>query len=280
MLETGLTARKPERSAITYAIVASIVMHMLVLAWFPGIVDVLKLGRFDPTPIVARLVETRPVVAPGAERDEVLTPDQKNENRKKASRPESEPAPVPAVPTVPAPAKPAARLAAPLVRPAMPRADAAPIAPPTALPADSVPSVESAQAASVEERAASITSPGTVARAPAPAVAAPAIEAMDPATLGQYRIALITAARRFKQYPRVAIDNNWEGRVDVRLVIDANGAITSLSIKTSSGYKILDQQALQMIRKAKPSATIPPALRGRSFTLDLPVLFSLKEETG
>ena len=278
MLETGLTARKPERSAITYAIVASIVMHMLVLAWFPGIVDVLKLGRFDPTPIVARLVETRPVVAPGAERDEALTQDLKNEDQKKAWRPESEPAPRPAVPTVPA--KPAARLAAPLARPAIPRADAAPIAPPTVLPADTVPSVESAQGAPVEERAASITSPGTVARGPAPAVAAQLAETMDPATLGQYRIALITAARRYKQYPRVAIDNNWEGRVDVRLAIDANGGIASLSIKTSSGYKILDQQALQMIRKAKPSATIPPALRGRSFTLDLPVLFSLKEETG
>ena len=54
VLETGLTARKPERSAITYAIVASIVMHVLVLAWFPGIVDILKLGRFDPPPIVAQ----------------------------------------------------------------------------------------------------------------------------------------------------------------------------------------------------------------------------------
>lgn len=273
MLETGLTARKPERSAITYAIVASIVMHVLVLAWFPGIVDILKLGRFDPPPIVARLVETHPVVAPGAERDQLLTQDQQN-----ASRPESEPAPLPAVPTVPA--KPAARLATPLVHPAMPRAETASIAPPNVLPADTVPGVESARAASVEERAALITPPGTVTHAPAPVVAAPAAEAMDPATLGQYRIALITAARRYKQYPRVAIDNNWEGRADVRLVVDASGAITSLSIKTSSGYKILDQQALQMIRKAKPSATIPPALRGRGFTLDLPVLFSLKEETG
>ena len=76
------------------------------------------------------------------------------------------------------------------------------------------------------------------------------------------------------------MDNNWEGQAEIRLVIGADGAIASISIKTRSGFDVLDQQALEMIRKAKPAATIPAQLRGKPFTVDVPVLFSLKEETG
>ncbi len=88
------------------------------------------------------------------------------------------------------------------------------------------------------------------------------------------------AARRYKKYPRVAMDNNWEGKVEVRMVIGANGMIASISVRSGTGHEILDQQALDMIRKAKPLAPIPAALRGKEFTVDLPVIFSLKDEAG
>ena len=114
-----------------------------------------------------------------------------------------------------------------------------------------------------------------------PAPAAPvAGEATDPATLGQYRIAIITTAKRYKRYPRLALDNNWEGRAEVRMVVGADGSIASISIRSGSGFEILDQQALEMIRKAKALTPIPAALRGKGFTVDVPVVFSLKEETG
>ena len=88
------------------------------------------------------------------------------------------------------------------------------------------------------------------------------------------------AARRYKKYPRVAMDNNWEGKVEVRMVIGANGMIASISVRSGTGHEILDQQALDMTRKAKPLAPIPAALRGKEFTVDLPVIFSLKDEAG
>lgn len=113
-----------------------------------------------------------------------------------------------------------------------------------------------------------------------PPVAAPDAGTVDTASLGQYRSALIAAARRYRKYPRVAVENSWEGRAEVRLTIDSNGGIASIGIRTRSGYEVLDAQALEMIRKAKPLAPVPQALRGKGFTLDLPVMFSLKEETG
>ena len=76
------------------------------------------------------------------------------------------------------------------------------------------------------------------------------------------------------------MDNNWEGKAEIRMVVGANGMISSITIKTSAGHEILDAQALDMIRKAKPMVQVPPGLGGKEFTVDVPVVFSLKEETG
>ena len=85
-------------------------------------------------------------------------------------------------------------------------------------------------------------------------------------------------ARRYKRYPRVALDNNWEGRVVVHMVVGANGMIASLRVTTSSGHDVLDRQALDMIRKAKPLVPIPPAMRGREFSVEIPVIYNLKDQ--
>jgi TonB family protein len=52
--------------------------------------------------------------------------------------------------------------------------------------------------------------------------------------------------------------------------------IKSASIKISSHYQILDDQALDMVKKGKTLAQIPAALRGREFTVDVPVIFELQ----
>ena len=101
---------------------------------------------------------------------------------------------------------------------------------------------------------------------------------MDEGSLAQYRLQLISAARKYKRYPRVAMDNNWEGDVVVRMVIGANGMISALSIKTSSGHEVLDQQALEMFKRAKPMVQIPPSLRGKEFILELKAIYNLKDQ--
>ena len=85
-------------------------------------------------------------------------------------------------------------------------------------------------------------------------------------------------ARRYKRYPRIAQDNNWEGRVELRIAFAESGALAALTVKKSSGRAVLDEQAQAMIRSAQPQATIPPALRGRAFVLEIPVDFFLKDE--
>ena len=239
---------------LAIAVAASILAHALILLVVPELLDPSR-KRLSASPIVARLVPLRPPPAPP---------------------PVVEPRIEPRVEYAPRPMRipPAIRSARPA--PATPPAVAAPVL-------QAVPSQEAPRIAELQPSLPPPAVPTTPTAKPdpaAPPAATVAGESSDPLTLGQYRIAIITAAKRYKKYPRLAMDNNWEGQAEIRMVIAADGGIASISVKTRSGFEVLDQQALEMIRKAKPLAPIPAALRGKGFTVDVPVVFSLKEETG
>lgn len=239
--------------SIHYAVLASILLHGLMLFGYSPR-DASRRAE-APAPILARLVE--PVPAPAPAVTQPAAPQPQPVKPKPQAR-EKPPAPTLAKPSaVPQPvakAAPQEALAppAPVEEPAAPEA---PAAPPAIARVDPVPS-------------APASGP------PAAAVIAPAADA---GSLDQYRLQLIGIAKKYKRYPRVAIDNNWEGDVVVRMVIGANGMISSLSIKTSSGHTVLDQQALEMFKKAKPLVPIPPALRGKEFTIEVRANYNLKD---
>jgi protein TonB len=101
-------------------------------------------------------------------------------------------------------------------------------------------------------------------------------DALEAGSLAQYRLALIGAAKRLKQYPPQAIDRGVEGRVDVRLVIGADGGPATVIVKRSSGHDVLDRQAVDTLRRATAATPIPPALRNREIVVEIPVLYELK----
>jgi protein TonB len=218
-----------QNRAFNYAVLASIVLHGLLLF---GISQRERSGPAEPqVPIIARLVEP-PARAPAA----LAEPPQAEPPQAVPVKPR--PRPKPAAP------KPAAPEAAPLE----PRASELETAPP--VPA----------------------APPVVAEAEPPSVAAapPGAEAVaDPGSLAQYRLQLIAVAPRYKHYPSVARDNNWEGTVALRMVVSPNGRVASLSVTKSSGYDVLDQQALQMFRKAAATVPVPPVLRGKEFAVEV-----------
>jgi protein TonB len=145
-------------------------------------------------------------------------------------------------------------------------------------PAESAPADSAAAASS-----ASSAAPGQARSAPQPPVGAPTEASarsgseVDSGTLEQYRLALIVATRRYKRYPAIAMEKGWQGRVEVRMEIGANGLLASASIKRSSGHEILDNQALDMLKKGKTTVQIPTGLRGRAFNVDVPVIFNLDD---
>ena len=80
---------------------------------------------------------------------------------------------------------------------------------------------------------------------------------------------------KFKKYPRIAMRRNWQGMVLVRMVMLDNGNIQSLSIEKSSGYDVLDNEAMRMIERAKPLPKPPDILAGDEVNIYVPVSFAL-----
>jgi protein TonB len=254
----GIEAHTPT-GALVPAVAMSVALHVAVLA---GVPDRTQYAADAPrAPLNARLApidapraDATPQVAPPPvmREDERRAPPPPREARRAAASPSIasrvEPVPVP-VPA-PAPVPPAARDENTVVA-----------APERAAPP--------AQVAMLR------TEPGAAAGEPSLAPRATP-DAVDPGSLGQYRLALIGAARRHKLYPDTARERGWEGRVAIELVIAADGTLADASVKQSSGHGVLDREALEMLRRAARLTPVPPSLQGREFRLDVPVLFELK----
>ena len=245
-----------QQRALWICVVASMLLHIAVLAGFPG------------------LREGKPAQAPAKELTAKLAPASVAKIAEPARPPEA-PAPPPAQ------AKPQPVTPVPVQSKASPvatKAEAAPLAPstPAAVSAPSVPSAPTPPSAVAAAAPAAPAPAQQASAAPgAPLAAERASDADEAGSRDQYRLALIGAAKRYKRYPAQAMQNGWTGRVEIRLVIGANGMIQSAAIKTSAGFSLLDDTALDMIKKAKPLTQIPPALRGKEFFVDVPVIFDL-----
>jgi len=72
---------------------------------------------------------------------------------------------------------------------------------------------------------------------------------------------------------RPDVDADRYGSID----IGADGRIVALRVARGSGHAVLDQQALEMFRNAKPQVLIPGELRGREFELELRAVYSLRD---
>lgn len=181
----------------------------------------------------------------------------------------------PKPPPEPPKAEPPPPPQAPLIRPAAkPQARPVPApVPPVSAPVLSVEPSKSAAEPAFTVPAAPAQPVARVEPAPAPAASGP-----DPGAVARFRLELMEIARRYKRYPRIAQDNNWEGRVELRIAFAESGAISAFTVKKGTGRTVLDEEAQAMIRSALPQATLPPGLRGKAFTLEIPVDFSLKEE--
>ena len=187
----------------------------------------------------------------------------------------SESVPPPAPKPVPTP-HPVLKKPLPTPEPAVPKA--APVEPAKPAAPEPTAAAPSNVASSAPSAAPSLTkaAPQAPVGAKAEATAKSGTDA-DNGTLERYRLALIVATRRYKRYPAIAMEKGWQGKVEVHLVIGANGMLADATIKTSSGHEILDNQAIDMLKKGKTTVQIPASLRGREFSIDVPVIFNLDD---
>ena len=236
-----------QQRLFAYALAASLVLHAIVLALrtpeFSGPAE------FAAPPIVAHIVRVEavePAPQPTAPKEAEVAPPKPKAEKPKPKPPEK-PAPITAPAPVPVPQTPS-----PLPAPAP-----AATAPPAAEPPPAAP-----QAPAEAPR---------VAGPPAAQAGAP-----DPMNVGRYRQMLINEARRYNDYPARAQDNGWEGDVEVRITVSANGQVSEIKVHQASGHTVLDEQALKTLRQAAQRVPVPPSLRGQEFAFVVRMVYQLK----
>lgn len=247
--------------SLVRALVVSLLIHGVLLMWGPrwNIESPVELP-----PIVATL-ESMPTAQPGS------------------APPAPAPQQAPAADTPPRtePAKPKVERK-PRVTPKPERAAPAPQEKARPAPAESpvsTPPAETGESAPATEGADAVV-PGADAPDAAQSAGAlpqPSGPVVEGSALDAYRAAIYAAAEQYRDYPRYARARGWEGRAVVRLEMDARGRVARIAIVSPTSYEVLDKSALEMVRKAQRDVPVPAALRGRAFSVDVAVLYELKD---
>lgn len=180
-------------------------------------------------------------------------------------------------PPVPLPREPAQEETPPerAVQPPEPAVRLAPVAKPKTQPdaAAKKPAPSSAPSpaesnATGDGRAAGATSPdGTAVRSTAPAWA--------PTARVRYEQVLFAWMDRHKDYPMIAQRRRLEGEGKVRLRIDRDGRVLERAMVESTGERMLDQAALDTVRRANPFPAVPSEYPGETLEITVPINFFL-----
>ena len=172
----------------------------------------------------------------------------------KAEQKAEEPPPVPA----PKPQPVVAKIKPVPPKPIKTRTPSVAAVEPMPAPAPTTDAADSAPADTPQEQTASGSASGDRAAA--------AVDAYRRANFAAIRDAILANLH----YPMIARRQGWSGKVDVAFLIKPDGHISELRIEKSSGYAVLDEQALDAIRRSAPFT--PPRIAA---LLVMPVTFQL-----
>ena len=81
---------------------------------------------------------------------------------------------------------------------------------------------------------------------------------------------------KFKQYPKIAQMRGWQGEIVLEVQLNGEGSLISSKIKKGSGFEVLDNEGLEMIKRASPFPIPPEILKGKSFSILVPIRFKLE----
>lgn len=132
--------------------------------------------------------------------------------------------------------------------------------------------------------AASRPQPAKLGGAPAPDRHSPPVRAMTPGPSETERQSLLhalgarvlAAIAQERHYPRQALRRRVEGTVTLEVTIDRSGGLMNLSVRRSSGQRILDDAASNAARAVHRFPQAPDELPGGPFTFAIPVRFAIR----
>lgn len=114
--------------------------------------------------------------------------------------------------------------------------------------------------------------------APQAKAAAPVASASETPSnaVPNWRSLIAAILERNKRYPPEARSRGDRGTATVQFAINRSGGLIGVNLSRSSGSQILDQEAVELVRRAQPFPPPPPEMRGSTITLIVPVRFSFR----
>jgi protein TonB len=91
-----------------------------------------------------------------------------------------------------------------------------------------------------------------------------------------WRRQIVTRLERHKRYPAAAHARHERGTAQLVFRLDRDGRVTETHIARSSGSAVLDQEALEIVRRAQPFPALPPEIAGPHVELSVPIRFNLR----
>ena len=79
-----------------------------------------------------------------------------------------------------------------------------------------------------------------------------------------------------RRYPPWAKKQGFEGTVHIKFTILSTGFTKDIKIIKSSGFNILDKEAISTIKRAQPFPPIPEEMKVSSLTMEVSIVFTLQ----
>lgn len=93
----------------------------------------------------------------------------------------------------------------------------------------------------------------------------------------RYEQLLALWIHKFKHYPAEARMKNQEGTAILHLVIDRSGRILKSELSTKTGYTLLDEAVIDMVKQAKTVPAVPDDYPGENeLEFQIPIRFTLQ----
>lgn len=113
---------------------------------------------------------------------------------------------------------------------------------------------------------------------PSPAAAASGADAVGVEARARIEAQLHTSLARHFDYPYVARLRGWEGSVLLAFIVQASGNLNDIRIIRSSGFSVLDDSAVDSLKKVQQLPEAVALLQGRDIEMQLPVIYRLTGE--
>jgi protein TonB len=79
-----------------------------------------------------------------------------------------------------------------------------------------------------------------------------------------------------RQYPRWARKQEFEGISYIIFTLLSNGIVSDMKVVHSSGFDILDKEAISTVKRASPFKSIPEKFNCSSLTMEVAIVFQLE----